>query len=133
MRFDGPRFVNDRYEFIDQFRNVIEVRRDIVSDVYRLSSKPPAELRYVRYGCGVQRPQHVLVERLDPLRENDLNAVGQGVVLPEEVLLLDSSEKDWVVSFPDRHRLSAYLIRRIFSDDRRTESFVIKADCGALP
>jgi hypothetical protein len=42
-----------------------------------LFAEPAAELRDVRDGRSIQRPQHVLVEGFDPLGQRDLDAIGE--------------------------------------------------------
>jgi hypothetical protein len=57
------------------------------------------ELRYVRDGSIVQRPKRVLVECLNSFPEADFNAIGQQVVLPQEIVLLDLCEELGIVFF----------------------------------
>jgi hypothetical protein len=81
-----------------------ELRRNVLADVDRQFSKTSAKLREIRHCCRIQRPKHVLVEGFDPLRQHNLHAIRQQVVLPEEVLLLDTPEQWRIVSFPNGHR-----------------------------
>jgi hypothetical protein len=70
-------------------------------------AKSSAELRDVRHGRGIQEPQHVLVERLDAFAQADLNAIGQQVVLTQQVLPLNVREQFRIVSFANGHAASA--------------------------
>jgi hypothetical protein len=61
----------------------------MAADVDGFLSKPPTELRDIRHGNVVQCPEHVFVKRRGPFFEADLDAIGQKLVLPVQVLLLN--------------------------------------------
>jgi hypothetical protein len=79
------------------------MRWDVLAHVYWLLPKSAAELRYVCYGSMVQGPKRVFVERLDPVAQANFNAVGQKVILPKQILLLDASKELRIVSLSNRH------------------------------
>jgi hypothetical protein len=43
----------------------------------------------VRYGDVIERPQKIFVERVGTLRDADLNAVQEIIVLPKKIFLLN--------------------------------------------
>jgi hypothetical protein len=51
------------------------------------------------FATAVQRPKRVLVECLNSFPEADFNAIGQQVVLPQEIVLLDLCEELGIVFF----------------------------------
>ena len=75
------------------------MRRDMICNVDRFFPEPSAELRYICHRDVVQLPKRVLVECFYALHNAYLNAIGQEVVLPEKILLLNTGKKLRIIVF----------------------------------
>jgi len=73
--------------------------------VNRLFAKAAAELRNIGDGHVVQRSDRVLIERKRPLLESELNAIGQKIILPKEILFLNVLEQIRVFFFQNNHSI----------------------------
>lgn len=85
-------------------RNFLEVRRPVISDIDRFFAISASKLGNVRNRNIVQCPKRVFIERFDAFLEANFNTVGQQVVLPQEVLLLNLRVERGIVFFSDGHR-----------------------------
>lgn len=134
MIHDEPVLVNDREALIHQFRDVIEVRRDMTPHINRLSAESSAESRDIG-DCGcVERPQGVFVECLDPFVQANFDAVGQQVILPQEVLLLHASKHRGIVVLSYGHwPYCAVPASRMLREASLTVSLVISSAFNAFP
>jgi hypothetical protein len=83
----------------------------MVADIDRLVPETATELSDVRYGRRIQRPERVFVECFNAFRQRDFDAIRQQVVLTQQILLLDSSKKNGIVRFPDRHSTACRLLQ----------------------
>jgi len=101
---DSPVLMNDREEPIHLIGHVFEVRRCVVPDINGFLPVSSAELRDIGDGSSIQRPQRVFVERLDAFRKPDLDAIQQQVVLPQQILLLNSGKQLRRILLSNRHR-----------------------------
>jgi hypothetical protein len=84
---------------IDFVGHVLEVRRDVIAHVNWVMPKPATVLCDVGYSRGVKGPERIFIESLDPFGQADFDAVGEQVVLPKQVLLLDALKKRRVIRF----------------------------------
>jgi hypothetical protein len=57
--------------------NILEMGRDVIADINGLFAEPATKLRNVGYGCVVQGPERVLIERFTALFQAYFNAVGE--------------------------------------------------------
>ncbi len=78
-------------------------RRGVVADGNRVFAVAATELGYAGHCHIVQTPERVFVKRLDAFCQAYFNAVGQQVILPQEILFLDSRIKHRVIFFADGH------------------------------
>ena len=81
----------------------------MIAYIDRFFPVPSAELCDVRNRRGIQGSEGIFVERLDSLRQSNLDAIQKKIVLPQEVLLLNSCVQSRIVTFPDAHMTTADL------------------------
>ncbi len=103
MVYDRPVFMNDRDEAVHFIGNVSEMRWPVISNVNRALTVTSPKLSNVCDRDRIQRPQRVLVERLDALSKAYFDAAEQKVVLSQEVLLLDFCKQLGRVFFSNGH------------------------------
>ena|SRR5205807_10006710 len=101
MGLNRPHLVDYRDKLIHEMGYVFEMRRDMIADVDGLLAKPTAKLRDIGYSGSIQRPQHVLVEGLDPLFQGNLYAIRQKIILAQQILLLYTREELGIVGLPN--------------------------------
>jgi hypothetical protein len=75
----------------------------MVANIDGFLSESAAKLRYVRNCHVVKGPEGVFVERSVALRQSDLDAVRQQIVLSEEVSFLNKIKKCGIVTFRNNH------------------------------
>ncbi len=85
-------------------RHFLEVGRPMISHIYWVFPETTSELGNVCHRSVVQCPKRIFIKRFDALFQPYLNAIGQQVVLPEEILLLDFRVERGIVFFSDGHR-----------------------------
>ena len=66
------------------------MRRHVIANVNRFLTVPPPKLGEVRDSDVIQRPEHVLIKSSVILLQANLYAVHQEIILPNQILLLDS-------------------------------------------
>src|ERR1017187_10004749 len=134
-----PILMDYRKESIHLIGDILEVGREVVPHVDWLLAVTSSKLRNISDGRVIQSPKCVFVEKLNSLRQTNVDAIRQQVILSQEVLLLNSRVKLGVVFFPDGHLESArgqaftHFRSLICVDADRTLSFVISVEFGALP
>src|SRR6185312_6151018 len=114
VRDHRPVLMHHREKPVHLLRHGIEMRRQMVPNINRALPIPPAELCNVRHGRCIQRPERVFVERLDALRQANLDAVQQQIVLPQEISLLDLRIQLWRIFLSNGHVVVTkfYLIKQ---------------------
>ena len=83
MVVDRPVFVDQREESIHMFDDTLEMRGRMIADRNRFGAIPTAKLSNVGDGGVIQSPKSVLVERLNPFGQSNLDAVGKEIILPQ--------------------------------------------------
>lgn len=63
---------------------------DVIAYIYWLFPKPAAKLRNIGHGSVIKLPKRILIERLNAFLQSNFNAIRQQVVLPQQILLLDT-------------------------------------------
>jgi len=99
-----PILVDYRKESIHLIGDFLEVWREVIPHIDRLLAVTSPKLRNISDGRVIQSPKCVFVEKLDALRQANLDAIRQQVILPQEVLLLDFRVKSGIVFFSDGHQ-----------------------------
>ena len=95
--------MDGRYEPIHQLWYFLEVWWKMIAYINRLFAEATAELRNIRHGNVVQRPNSIFVKCGMALLDANLNTVGQQVVLPEKVLFVHEFVKLTIIAFEDNH------------------------------
>lgn len=122
-----------RKEPVHLIWNFLEVRWNVVAHIDWFLAIPAPKLGNIRDRNVVQGPQSILVERLDSLFETNFDAIGQQIVLAQEILLLNLGKELRIVLFSNRHRKDVSQRRLIFREAFRTLSLVISSESRALP
>lgn len=99
----GPIFMNDGKEAVHQVGHFAEMRRVVVADVNWFFAVASAELGEVGDRGMVKRPKGEFVEGFDAPLQADLDAVCQKVILPQEILVLNSGIERGIVFFAEGH------------------------------
>jgi hypothetical protein len=120
--------MDNREETIHFIRNVPEMGRNMRADINGFFSESTAELRYIGYRYVVESPQCVLVKSFNPFFEADLYTVRKEIVLPKQLLLLNSGVQNWIVLFSNRHNDSKTAALRQQSYTVRSEPDAIFSD-----
>lgn len=81
--------------------NILEMWRAVIPYIDRLFTV--TKLGNIGKCCIIQSPKSVFVESFDAFLQANFNAIGQKVVLPQQVLLLDFSEEFRIVCFANGH------------------------------
>ena len=80
----------DRKELVHQMRNGLEVRGNVVRNIYRTLSESPPKLRNVRYSDIIKSPQRIFIKGFNSFFQPDLDAISQQIILAKKVLFLDT-------------------------------------------
>jgi hypothetical protein len=99
-----PILVDHRKEPIHLIGDFLEVWREVITHIDRLLAVTSSKLRNISDGRVIQSPKCVFVEKLDALRQANLDAIRQQVILPQKVLLLNSRVKPGIVFLSDGHQ-----------------------------
>ncbi|MER0236560.1 hypothetical protein [Fulvimarina sp. MAC8] len=100
----------------------------MITDEDRLFAIAPAMLGDIGNRRVIECPERIFVESLDPLFQADFDTIGEKIVLPKEVLLLNPVKKRRIVFSPDRHR--SYLL---ITPRSTPEGAKIGAEYGGSP
>lgn len=83
--------------------NFIEMRRNVIANVDWLLTIAAPKLSDVRYRSIVQSPKSVLIEGFYAFDQTDLHTIGQQIILPQQILLLDGLIQLRMFFFADGH------------------------------
>ena len=100
---DCPILVNKRKEQIHLMRHFFKSWWHVIADIDGLFAVSTAKLGEIRYRRIIQSPKSVLVKCLNALFKADFNAICEEIILPEEVLFLDSVVEVGIVFLANRH------------------------------
>ncbi len=73
----SPILMNYREKPVHLVWNVLKVRRRVLTDVNWFLAITTSELAKIGDRGIVERPERVLIEELDTLKQTDFNAIGQ--------------------------------------------------------